>query len=274
MIPITGLSANVGLSLVDATRDRQLEVLRDSAEHKRAISAFRERISSVQSVEQLIEDRELYVFVMKAFDLEDQIFGKAMIRKVLESDINERTALVNRLTDPRFREMHEVMGFGAEGTENANTSSFIWQEQMVDRYLETKFINSVAEQNASVGVVLEFRRKVADVEKPLDILKDRDTAEFIRRALGLPDAIAQLDLERQEEIITSRLDLSRLKDPTMVDKLVRKYVALSDALNPQGVFQNASVVLMQNAVNTRGFVNPIPLDISAVSGAPSRPYLS
>lgn len=264
----------MGLSLVDATRDRQLEVLRDSVEHSRAVSAFRERISSVQSVEQLIEDRELYVFVMKAFDLEDQIFGKAMIRKVLESDTNERAALVNRLTDPRFREMHEVMGFGAEGTENANTSSFIWQEQMVDRYLETKFINDVAERNASVGVVLEFRRKVADIEKPLDILKDRDTAAFIRRALGLPDAIAQLDLERQEEIITSRLDLSKLKDPIMVDKLVRKYVALSDALNPQGVFQNASVVLMQNAVNTRGFVNPIPLDISAVSGMPSRPYLS
>lgn len=274
MIPITGLSANVGLSLVDATRDRQLEALRDSVEHARAISAFRERISDVQSVEQLIEDRELYVFVMKAFDLEDQIFGKAMIRKVLESDINERTALVNRLTDPRFREMHEVMGFGAEGTENSNTSSLIWQEQMVDRYLETKFINNVAEQNASVGVVLEFRRKVAGIEKPLDILKDREVAAFIRRALGLPDAIALLDIDRQEEIISSRLDLNELKDPSVVDRLIRKYVALSDALNPQGALQNASVVLMQNAVNTGRFVNPIPLDVSAVSGAPSRPYLS
>ena len=274
MIPITGVSTNIGLSLVDATRDRQLEVLRDSVEHSRAISAFRERISSVQSVEQLIEDRELYVFVMKAFDLEDQIFGKAMIRKVLESDINERTALVNRLTDPRFREMHEVMGFGAVGTENSNTSSLIWQEQMVDRYLETKFINNVAEQNANVGVVLEFRRKVGDIEKPLDILKDREIAEFIRRALGLPDEIAQLSLDRQKEIITSRLDLNTLKDPSQIEKLVRKYVALSDALNPEGVFQNASVILMQNAVNTRGFVNPIPLDISAVSSAPTRPYFS
>ncbi len=274
MIPITGLSTNVGLSLVDATRDRQLEVLRDSVEHARAISAFRERISSVQSVAQLIEDRELYVFVMKTFDLEDQIFGKAMVRKILESDITERTALVNRLTDPRFREMHEVMGFGADGIGNSNTSSLIWQEQMVDRYLETKLINDVAEQNASVGIVLEFRRKVAGIEKPLDILKDRETAAFIRRALGLPDAIALLDIDRQEEIISSRLDLSELKDPSVVDKLIRKYVALSDALNPQGVFQNASVVLMQNAVNTGRFVNPIPLDVSAVSGAPSRPYLS
>lgn len=272
MIPIAGFSTNVGLSLVDATRDRQLEVLRDSAEHSRAITAFRERIADIQSVDQLIEDRELYVFVMKAFDLEDQIFGKAMVRKILESDVEDRTSLVNRLTDPRFREMYDVLEFGPEGVGNENTTSFIWQEQLVDRYLETQFINNMASQNESVGAVLEFRRKAADIEKPLDILKDKELAAFVRRALGLPDAVAQVDLERQEEIITARLDLSKLQDPAEVEKLVRKFVALSDATNPQNVAQNASVVLMQNAVNAGAAVNPIPLDISSVISLPSRPY--
>lgn len=273
MIPIAGLSTNVGLSLVDATRDQQLEALRGSVEHARSISAFRERIADIQSVEQLIEDRELYVFVMKAFDLEDQIFGKALIRKTLESDIDDRTSLVNRLTDPRIREMYQVLGFGPEGVGNSNTKSYIWQEQMIDRYLQTQFINDMADQNENVGIALEFRRKVGDIENPLDILKDRDMAAFIRRALGLPDEIAQVDIERQEELISARLDLSKLKNPVEVEKLVRKYVALSDALDPQGVFQNASVLLMQNAVNAGGIVNPIPLDISSVISAPIRPYL-
>ena len=273
MIPIAGLSTNVALSLVDATRDQQLEALRGSAEHARAISAFRERIADIQTVEQLIEDRELYVFVMKAFDLEDQIFGKALVRKALESDIDDRTSLVNRLTDPRIREMYQVLGFGPEGVGNSNTTSYIWQEQIIDRYLQTQFINDMADQNENVGIVLEFRRKVDDIETPLDILKDRDMATFIRRALGLPDEIAQVDIERQEELISARLDLRKLKDPLEVEKLVRKYVALSDAFDPQGVSQNASVLLMQNAVNAGAIVNPIPLDISSVISAPTRPYL-
>ena len=165
MIPIAGMSTNLALKLVDATRDRQIEILRDAPEHSRGISAFRERIANIQSAEQLVEDRELYVFVMKAFDLEDQIFGKALIRKILESDVDDRTSLVNRLTDPRFREMYDILDFGEGGVGNTNTTSFIWQEMMVDRYLEAQFIGDQAEQNANVGAVLEFRRKAEDFEK-------------------------------------------------------------------------------------------------------------
>ena len=46
---------------------------------------------------------------MKAYNLEDQIFGKAMMEKVLKSDISDSSALVNRLTDSRFKEFHKAM---------------------------------------------------------------------------------------------------------------------------------------------------------------------
>ncbi|MEM9972744.1 MAG: DUF1217 domain-containing protein [Pseudomonadota bacterium] len=265
MIPIAGLATSTALTLVDATRDRQLEILRSRPEHARAITAFRERIADVQTAEQLIEDRELYVFVMKAFDLEDQIFGKALIQKVLESDVDERTALVNRLTDPRFREMYDTLGFGENGVGNTNTLDARWQEDMVDRYLESQFISDVYDQNESVGAVLEFRQKVADIERPLDILKDRDTAAFIRRALGFPDIIGTANIDRQAELIASRLDLETLSDPNVVDKLVRKYAALSNVFDTQQVTQNAAVQLVQSAVASGRAVQPIALDISAVS---------
>ncbi|MEO1399125.1 MAG: DUF1217 domain-containing protein, partial [Pseudomonadota bacterium] len=188
MIPIAGLDTSTALTLVDATRDRQIEVLRSAPEHARAITAFRERIADIQTAEQLIDDRELYVFVMKSFDLEDQIFGKALIQKLLESNVDDRTGLVNRLTDARFREMHDTLGFGEDGIGNTNVLDARWREDMVDRYLEAQFIADVADQNNNVAAVLEFRNKASEIETPIEILKDADTAAFIRRALGLPDA--------------------------------------------------------------------------------------
>jgi hypothetical protein len=207
MIPISGLGAPLALQLVDATRDRQIALLRDAPQHARGIETFRERIGDVTSVEQLVEDRELYVFVMKAFDLEDQIFGKALIKRMLESDPDDRTSLVNRLTDPRFREMFDALGFEKGGTANPNTADAKWTEGIVDRYLETVFINDQAAQNEAVGAALEFRRKAAEIDSPFDILKDREMAGVVRLALGLPEQIAQLDIDRQADLIRSRLDL-------------------------------------------------------------------
>ena len=78
MISISGLGSSTALKLIDATRDKQLDLMRDSAANKRAEEAFRDRIGDISSPEELIADFEVYSFVMRAFDLEDQIFGKGL----------------------------------------------------------------------------------------------------------------------------------------------------------------------------------------------------
>ena len=270
MIPISGISTPLALEITDGTRDRQISLLRDAPEHARGIESFRARIDDVSTVEQLVNDRELYVFVMKAFDLEDQVFGKALMRRMLESDLEDRDALVNRLTDPRFREMYVGLGFEKSGAANSNTTDLMWQERIVDRYLETVFINDQAAQNETLGLALEFQRKAGKVETPLDILKDREMSAVIRLALGLPEQVAALDIDRQSDLIRSRLDLEKLKDPAEVAKLIRKFAILSDALDTSRVSQNAAVQLL-NSVSNNDFT-PILFDIGAISNFPSRPY--
>lgn len=274
MIPLTGLSAQIGLRLVDATRDKQLDLIRAAPQHSRAIDAFRERIADIETVDQLIEDRDLYVFVMRAFDLEDQIFGKALISKMLKSDIEDNSALVNRLTDSRLREMYKALGFGADGKGNTNTLKPDWQDQMVDRYVERLFINDQAEQNETVGVVLELRQKAAGIEGPFDILKNAGIAQFFRRALGLPDEMAQIDIDRQAALLEEKFDISTLQDPKVLDGLIRRYVAISDALDTSTASNNAAVMLMNSAVTARagGQFVPITIDITAISLSSSAIY--
>jgi hypothetical protein len=270
MIPLGGVATPLALQIVDATRDRQLALLRDAPQHARGIQVFREHIADITTVEQLVENREVYNFVMRAFDLEDQIFGKALMRRMLESDITDRASLVNRLTDPRFRDMYLALGFENDGTTNGNSTDPAWREAIVDRYVETVFINDQAAQNEALGAALEFQRKAASVNTPLDILKDREMAAVVRLALGLPEEIATLDIDRQADLIRSRLDLEKLKDPAEVEKLARKYAILSDAFNGEVAARNAAVQLV-SATASGGFT-PVLFDITAISSLPTRPY--
>ncbi len=270
MIPISGLSSLNGLNLVDRTRDSQLEIIRNTAQHSRAIEYFKENIGDVETVDQLVDDPELYGFVMRAFDLEDQMFGKAMIKKILKSNIEESDALVNRLTDTRFREMYEELGFQENGEGNLNTLLSGWKTRMVDRYVERQFLNAAEEQNETVATALEFRNKAADISSVYEILADTGLTEFFQTTLGLPSELSGLDIDKQAEILKSKLDLEVLQDPEFIEDMVRKYVVISDALNGTATANNAALTMLtansgsaaQNIISITSTIDPVTFSAS------------
>lgn len=275
MTGAVGVSTLLGLRIADATRETRVMSIRDSAEHSRAIAGFRERIGEVRSVEALLADRELYVFVMRAFDLEDQIFGKAMIRKVLESDPAKPDALVRKLTDPRFLEIHKGLGFGPGGIGNTSVNDTGWQQGIINRYVERQFIEGQSLQNENVGNILEFRQKAPQVRNWFDVLKDPGMAQFMRTALGLPAESVRLDVDRQAALFAQKFDLEKLQDPQERNRLEKLYAIITDARDPSRVGQNAAVQLMSGALTLAGsggqFV-PTTLDISMIDRLPGRPY--
>ena len=110
LVSIAGLNSQLGLRLTDTTRPQQLAQLQREPMNQRAVDAFLKGIGTITSPKELTDNFEVYSFVMRAFDLEDQIFGRGLMRKMLESDPDDDTSLVNRLTDPRFREIHTRFG--------------------------------------------------------------------------------------------------------------------------------------------------------------------
>jgi hypothetical protein len=272
MIPTAGMSPLLAIRLVDQTRDRELERIAGSFEHKRAIESFEARIGKVVSVDDLMKDRELYVFVMKAFDLEDQIFGKALVSKILKSDREDRTSLVNKLTDPRFKEMHKTLDFKFDGTVNFNTLSGDWRDKMVSRYLETQFINKQSEQNPVVGSVLDFRRKVDGINNWFDVLKDKGLSIFMRTALGIPASAGKLDIDRQAAMFEAKMPLSKLKDPAEILKLERKYMIIETANNPQMLPASPIVSLVSSAAGGGSGWRPVTIDVGLIASIPKRPY--
>ena len=266
MISLGGMGTQLALKLFDATRETQLDLVSRDALNSRQIKAFSERIATIGSPKDLIADTEVYTFVMRAFDLEDQIFGKALIRKTLESDIEDRTSLVNRLTDPNIREMYETLRFAPDGGPSPNFADADWQADMIARFKERIVLNNAAEDNTGAGLALEFQSKAAGVETWFDVLKDKDLGTFLRRALGLPDEMVKADIDRQAEIFAEKFDIEKLKDPKEVAKLVSRFTAVYDAI--EGVQAQSSTVLtlMQGAVSAGqgGSFNIITLDIPSI----------
>ena len=273
MISINGLGSPTALRLIDATRDRQIALMRDEPTNQRAEQAFRERIGLITTPKELIEDFEVYSFVMRAFDLEDQIFGKGLMRKVLESDPVAETSLLNRLTDPRFRELHLALGFTTEeGAQVPDFNGLAFQNAVVDRFYGRQFINQNDEQNSTVGTVLQFREKMESIDSWFDVLSDKKLTNFFQVALGLPKEISGLDLDVQKKLLEEKFDLSDLADPAEQERLVTRYTAISDVVNPQGfASNNVAVSILQSASFGAQFV-PITLDVATINFSASQLY--
>jgi hypothetical protein len=264
VISVSGLTSQAALNLIDRTRDTQMTTLRSEAQHNRAAEVFRERIASITTPEELVEDFEVYSFVMNAFDLEDQIFGRGMMRKILESDPGDDTALVNRLSDARFGEIHEALGFTVSGgtTVVPDFSDTAWQDSIVDRYFDIQFQNQYNEQNETVGTVMEFRDKVDGFNSWFNILADRTMTEFFQTALGMPSELSSLDIDKQAEMLEKRFSLEKLQDPKEVQALISRYMIIRDVNNPPAQATSAAIQILNNS---SGQFVPFTLDIDAVN---------
>lgn len=263
VISVSGLTSQAALNLIDKTRDTQMVTLRAEAQHQRAAEVFRERIGSITTPKELVEDFEVFSFVMKAFDLEDQIFGRGMMRKILESDPSDTSALVNRLSDARFGAIHEALGFTTSGgTSVVPNFDTTWQDDIVNRYFNIQFQNEYNDQNETVGTVMEFRDKLDTFNSWYNVLSDRTMTEFFQTALGMPSQLSSLDIDKQAEMLEKRFAISKLQDPKEVEGLMARYMIIRDVNNPPAQATSAAIQILNSS---SGQFVPFTLDIDAVN---------
>lgn len=267
LVSIAGLNSQLGLRLTDTTRPQQLAQLQREPMNQRAVDAFLKGIGSISSPKELTDNFEVYSFVMRAFDLEDQIFGRGLMRKMLESDPDDETSLVNRLTDSRFREIHSALGFTKSGEEKPDFTDPAWQQAVINKFFNQAFENSVDEQNLTVGTVLKFRREVSDINNWFDVLRDRELSSFFRTALGLPEQMAGIDVDKQKKIFESKLDLSTILDPKVQERLINRYMAIADIQSPPSAASSTALSVLQSTGGLGVIVslNVPPVSISASS---------
>jgi hypothetical protein len=206
--------------------DRTVELTKSSPMVKRETDYYRETIGNITSVDDFLNDTRVFNYAMKAFGLDDFMYAKGFMRKALEGGIDADDSFANKLTDPRFKEFVTTFNFERYG---ATTTKFTrTQDGTIDRYVRMQLETNAGQDNDAVRLALNFQRKAPDITTAYGILADRAMLEVVKTALQLPDTFSAYDIDKQAEVIASKLDIADFKDPEKLNDFIERFALMWD----------------------------------------------
>jgi hypothetical protein len=240
------LTTAASYRMIASNLDRSLDATAAKPQVSREIDYYLEHIRDVKSVDDFLGDQRLFGFAMKAFGLEDMTFAKAFMRKALTEGVDRSDSFANKLADGRYKEFVEVFNFARLG---ATTTSFDRVQQgTVDRYVRQSLEETAGSSNEGVRLALYFERKASDITSAYGILADRALLTVAQTLLDLPAASGALDIDRQAKLISDRLDLDDLKNPTKVRKLLERFTSLWEINHPNQTSTPAAALMLGTPV--------------------------
>jgi len=145
-------------------------------------------ISTVERVDELMADKRLVTYVLKAYGLDKESIPNNVLRQVLTSDPQDPKSVANKLNDSRYRDLAAAYNFRSDGSvarvpfQQAQTRSEAIKT--ADLYLYQTMESEAGNQNEGVRLALYFRRKASNIGTAFDILADKALLEVVRNALA------------------------------------------------------------------------------------------
>jgi hypothetical protein len=138
---------------------KQTDVARDSQYYK-------DNIGKIKTVDDFVNDYRLFSYAMTAYGLEDMIYAKAFMKKVLESDLSDANSYANRLADERYRDFAAAFNFGGVGG-TAVAQSSAQMDDLIGLYDQTvKTVeDTVSEETRYFKVMMGEAGNVKNVDQ-------------------------------------------------------------------------------------------------------------
>lgn len=260
VIPMGGYA---GWRFLERTAEAQQTTLAASAPVKRATEYFRENIGSVLSARDLVDDRQLLAVALGAFGLDDDINSQAFILKVLEEGTSASDALANRLSDTRYADFSRAFGFADDPMPKTRQPEF--GSQIVARYERLQFSQAIGEQdnnlrlanNVGTGLQDAIDRNSTNTGRWFSVLGNAPLRAVFQTALGLPENIAGVDIDKQLEFFQDRAaavfgtdDLSAIASPDETEKLIRLFLVRSEANGLQSSTGGATALALLQSTSS------------------------
>ncbi|MCB4804350.1 DUF1217 domain-containing protein [Methylobacterium brachiatum] len=214
-------------ALVDPYVRTTGEYADSDSETGRLVQYFRNKMKNVYSAADIAEDPALFGVVQTALGLPASASSQdqAAQTKLIDSKIN-----ILSLRDPKALDRF------LDRFKNAHDDA---RNVPVDSYIRQSLETDEGNENEGVRLALYFRRMAGTVKSAYSILADKALAEVVRTALGLPPEAARANIEAQAALINRKLDISSLKDPAQVEKLLQRFTTMWDAKNGGGAASSA-----------------------------------
>lgn len=216
----------------------------DEAYFKEA-AYYEQNIVHVKSIEQLLDSDRLLLFALQAFGLEASFGDKAFIQEILEGGVDDPESLANEQENKAWAEFAKAFNFVRYG-EDATTHNLALQPS-VDKFVRQTLEQDAGEQNEGVRLALYFERVAPSLTNGFEILADKAVSQVVRTALGMPPAMAQMDIDKQAKLLEARVDFEEFQDPEKLSKFITRFTAMWEMNNPSSAAQSSVAQLFQPA---------------------------
>lgn len=251
-LPLTGVS---GHRLLQATYDQQLGAFADSSSVQNDRAYLEENLSEPVAVEDFLSDRRLLRITLTSFGLAGEESKAGLVRRVLESVADPDDSLLERLNDSNYEAFAAIFEPDADG--NISISA----EAIADIGVEFEreaFEEAIGEVDVDQRLGLNYQSDIAsligtdssDEAILFRLLGNESTRTLLEGALGLPEELAALPIDRQAEELREQLiskigvtELSELASPENVEKVIVRFHALQAIANGPSATTPGSVAL-------------------------------
>ena len=141
------------------------------------------------------------------------------------------------------------------------TSHVAARDDTTSFYMRQTLEENAGLQNEGVRLALYFERKAGDINSFYEILGDQALAMVVRTALGLPDSMAQADIDRQVATMKKRIDIEDFKDPEKIEKMIQRFLIYTE-INNTDATANPILSLFQPINRDGGFIGPQPIQVN------------
>ncbi|WP_176248850.1 MULTISPECIES: DUF1217 domain-containing protein [unclassified Sulfitobacter] len=253
VLPFGGLS---GWRFLQDTYDRQMETFTKSVELKRDSDYFDSKIADVENAEDLVKDRRLLRVALGAFGLQDDIDNRYFIQKILEEGTLNDDSLANRFADPKYAEFSKAFSFGPN--EIRKTGDVNFPSQIIEKFQANSFEVATGEQDSNMRISLYAAREMAELAKDegsidtkwFTIMGDPPLRNVFEKALNLPEAFGQIDIDQQLGVFKERAkkkfgtdDPSIFSDAGKLDNLITTFIVREQVSNLNSSLSPGSIAL-------------------------------
>ena len=239
VLPTTGLT---GWNFLNESLETQETLFNRSPDIARDVEYFNENIGDVKTLDDLMGDRRLLKVALGAFGLGDEIDKGAFVRKVLEEGTEDRSAFAVRLNNSDYLEMAQVFDFSSG--ELALSDEQL--SEITEGYQQETFEVALGNVDNSMRLALNFKREIAEIADQglsedggwFKAMGSVPLRTVLESALNMPTGFAQLDIDKQKELLSDKANslfggkgVDVFKDPEVIETAVRRYLLQEQVAN-------------------------------------------
>ncbi|MGB0905062.1 MAG: DUF1217 domain-containing protein, partial [Mangrovicoccus sp.] len=250
-IPILPGSGLTTWSHLQKTQDEQVEDFAENPTISRDVSYFKEKLSEMTSVEDLVSDYNMLRVALGAHGLQDDIQNRYFVRQVIEQGTQSDDSFALRLSDTRYRDLAATFEeLGLTGSDNLLDTVLVPTTQFglsLANALEGEpmLLQTAVGLNQSASIALLGASTGSNAWDA--VVEDDALVEQMRKSLGIADSFYTLTADQQASLLQDTVSerygsqsIYAMNDPANVIEITDRYLgtegqAFADAFSVQGL---------------------------------------